>query len=69
MAKKRMGTKGDDGLLATAAMVRKFSERISDYESSPRLSEVLVELLNGKKVPGAPARNVSNRIIQLLQIQ
>lgn len=68
MAKKRMGAKGDDGLLATAAMVRKFSKRISDYKSPPTLSEVLVELLNGNTLTSASKHRVK-RIIQLLQFQ
>lgn len=68
MAKKRMGAKGDDGLLATAAMVRKFSKRISDYNSLPTLSEVLVELLNGNTLTSASRQRVE-RIIQLLQFQ
>lgn len=68
MAKKRMGAKGDDGLLATAEMVRKFSERISDYKSPPTLSEVLVELLNGNTLTSARKQRVE-RIIQLLQFQ
>jgi hypothetical protein len=68
MAKKRMGAKGDDGLLATATMVRKFSKRISDYKSLPTLSEVLVELLNGNTLTSARKQRVE-RIIQLLQFQ
>ena len=68
MARKRKGTKGDDGLLATAAMVRKFSERISDYKSPPTLSEVLIELLNGEALTSSSKGRVE-RMMQLFRMQ
>src|ERR1035438_1449196 len=68
MAKKRMGRKGDVGLLAAAEVVRKFSECISDRRAPLSLSYVLVDLLNGDKLTTASKERV-NRIIQLLRIQ
>ncbi|MDR3411077.1 MAG: hypothetical protein P4L87_09080 [Formivibrio sp.] len=68
MAKKRMREKGDDELFAVHSMVREFSERLSNYESLPTLSEVLVELLNGKTLNVASKQRVM-RIIQLLRFQ
>ena len=68
MAKKRMGAKGDDRLLATAERVSKLSKRILEYKSPPSLPDFLVELLNGDKFTPVSKERVK-RVLQLLQIR
>ena len=68
MAKKRMGTERNRGLLAASEMVQKFSECIVNYGPPRTLSEALVELLNGDEITTASKERVS-RIIQLLRNQ
>jgi len=68
MAKKRMGARGDDRLLATAEMVSKLSKRILDDKSPLSLPEFLVDLLNGDKFTPASKGRV-NRVLQLLQMR
>jgi hypothetical protein len=64
MTTKRMRKKNGDGLLATADMARKFSERLAPLS----LAQVLVDILNGDSLSGLNKERVL-RIFQLLQIR
>ncbi len=68
MAKSRMQRGEVDGLLVVHAMVREFSERLSKGKSVPNLSEVLVEVLNGRALSTERKARVAE-IIQLLRFQ
>lgn len=68
MAKSRSGTTRDDGLFAVHTMVREFSDRLLKLESAPTLAEIVVELLNGKRL-ATPRKERVERIIELLRFQ